>query len=245
MTDPVYVYASAMHGVHWAATLTAAGAVLAVVVAAAALVVSIRANALASASAKAAKKSAEAAEATNRRDADRRFDEMAPGLNATAEWDDFPLKSVEKPDSLLVTVRNGSNRDYTVRGMLRSRGSSGPGKEISFMLSALGTKTINMGGSYLGRASGPVVPQYDRLFLVLETTDGIGSWERAFELPLYGGIVDVRGYPVRRQVAMTAIPYDTPCLPSDTPSRSCSFPLSGPPGPWFRAASALDPVPEG
>ena len=136
-------------------------------------------------------------------------DEMAPMLTATAEWVSWNRGKLapvwHAPDLLKATVRNGSNRVYKVRVKRRPAHRSEPWQEInSFTLPALGTHEICL-GSRSRPARGPEKFRvYDALFLVLETTEGIGSWKRAFQVPRT--LLDRRGYP-EGGMPMMAIPY--------------------------------------
>jgi Trypsin-like peptidase domain len=140
-------------------------------------------------------------------------DEMAPVLTATAEWvTSTPLAPLmHAPYWLEATVRNGSNRDYKVRGKRRPADHSEPCQEISsFTLPALGTSEKIPLGSHKKPRRGPeTFKVYDARFLMLETTGGTGNWKRAFEVPRT--LLNRWGYPMREPMPMMAIPYDSGC----------------------------------
>lgn len=211
--------------IHWATILTSAAAVLAVVIASAALVVSIRANRHAAVSAEAARKSADAADEANRLETARRLDEMAPQLSATAEWSDprhhiGTLRIAERgmPDRLSATVHNESNREYKVTSVKAKPEGGGSynhdqSDEDVRTLSGSGSLDFVMGeyfhpgGNTLDR---PEPQLYTRLNLILETPDGIGKWQRCFDIPLYERLLNESGYIVNGPVPLTAVPCENP-----------------------------------
>ena len=199
-----------MHQIHWA-TILATAAALAAIIASAALIVSARANRHAAASAEAARKSANAAEEANRLEAARRLDEMAPELTATAEWSEpGGFIAVGSPEYLGVTVYNKSNRAYEVTSIKKKTrygtDALGPSKQDKFTLPALGSIGISMGEYYPpGRNSQnhPTAELCTKLTLILESSDGAGKWERTFNIPMNGSLLDGKGCPIRRPVRLT------------------------------------------
>lgn len=140
--------------------------------------------------------------------------EMAPELeDPTVEWTrpETLMPDRHAPDLLEATVRSKSKRDYKVSAKCRPVGGLKPWKEDSFQLSAGGSHKISLGGRHRhpGRHTeqrGPgTLRLYDAVFLVLETTEGIGSWKRAYRVPWE--ILNL-GYPGRGLVRMIEIRYD-------------------------------------
>lgn len=204
-----------MHQIHWAAILTTAASVLAVIIASAALIVSKRANKHAAASAEAERRSANAAEETNRLEAARRLDEIAPELTVTAEWykpgrDDNRFRVVGSPEYLRVTVYNKSNRAYEVTSIEKKTrygtDISDQSKEYKRTLSGEGSMTISMGGYYppgRNRRNRPTPQLCTELTLILESSDSASKWERIFDIPLHASLLDRNGYPVLRPIRLT------------------------------------------
>ena len=135
-------------------------------------------------------------------------EEAAPVLTATVEWAPSWARPYDSHASNLLeaTVRNGINLEYKVRGKCRPARSK-PWREISIALPALGTsKKIRLGSHKKQRRGEPETFEVcDALLLVLETTEGIGSWKRAFEVP--HTLLNQWGYPMRKPMPMMAIPY--------------------------------------
>ena len=79
--------------------------------------------------------------------------------------------------------------------------------EISITLPALGTSEKIRLGSHKKprRGEQETFEVCDALLLVLEATEGIGSWKRAFEVP--HTLLNRWGYPMRKPMPMVAIPY--------------------------------------
>jgi hypothetical protein len=132
-------------------------------------------------------------------------EDAAPVLTATAKWTPSRARAywADAPYLLEATVCNGSNLDYKVRGKC-SPARSQPWWEVSFTLPALGTSKIKLGSHHKPSRGPETFEVCDALFLVLETTEGIGSWKRAFQVPR---TLLSRQRSVRKPVAMMAIPY--------------------------------------
>ena len=202
-----------MHQIHWATILATAAAVLAAIIAIAALIVSARANRHAAASAEAARKSANAAEEANRLETARWLDEMAPELTATAEWSE-PGRGgwimPGSPEYLSVTVYNKSNRPYEVTSIKKKTrhgtDARDQSREDKRTLPALGSTGFSMGEYYppgQNVQNHPTAELCTKLTLILESSDGAGKWERTFNIPMGGSLLDREGRPIRRPVRLT------------------------------------------